>query len=668
MLRITAYAERLLADLDELDWPESIKIQQREWIGKSEGAEIEFRVEGADETLTGFTTRPDTVFGATFMVVAPEHALVAAGSGRIPAERRADVDAYVRAAASKSELERTELAKEKTGVFSGLYAANPVFEEGDERRKIPIWIADYVLASYGTGAIMAVPGQDQRDWDFARTYDLSIVRTVQPEAGFDGEAWTGAGPAINSGFLDGLEVDAAKARTIAWLEERGLGRAKVQYKLRDWLFSRQRYWGEPFPLVHHADGAVSAVPDDALPVLLPEMDDFTPAADGSPPLARATDWVKTIDPVTGEAVRRDTDTMPGWAGSCWYWLRFMDPSCETAPFAPEAERYWGPVDLYIGGAAHAVMHLLYARFWHKVFFDAGIVSTKEPFAKLFNQGMIEAFAYQDATGRLVPNADVEPKDGGFVRRSDGAPLVQVVTKMAKQLGNVENPDDIIEQYGADAFRLYEMFMGPLADSKPWNPRDIPGCRRFVDRVWRLFVDEESDAAARLSARAAAAEGEPEGAALELERELARALARVDDAFTHFNLNTAIAALMTFVNEATRRQGALTFSQAERFLRALAPFAPHLAEELWERIGQYESEGSIGTAAWPAPDARYLVDETFDLVVQVGGKLRARVPVPADAGRDDQERIARAAVAEQLAGREELKVVVVPGRLVNFVVR
>ncbi len=667
MLKITAYAERLLADLDLIDWPESIKIQQREWIGRSEGAEIRFAVEGAAKAeITVFTTRPDTLWGATFMVLAPEHALVNAIT--TPAQRAA-VDAYKAAAASKSELERGDASKTKTGVFTGAYAHNPAFEANDPRGRVPVWIADYVLAGYGTGAIMCVPGHDERDHEFARTFGLEIREVVKPPAGAkglaDGVCFTEHGTAINSGPIDGLATPAAKAKAIEWLVARGLGKARVTYKLRDWLFSRQRYWGEPFPLLHRADGSIVPVPEDALPVLLPDMSDFKPSPDGSAPLARAKDWVATSDPRTGAPARRDTDTMPGWAGSCWYWLRFMDPRNDRAAFAREAETYWGPVDLYVGGAAHAVMHLLYARFWHKVFFDAGLVSTPEPFQKLFNQGMVEAFAYQDATGRLVASDEVETRGNAYVQRTSGAELTQIVTKMAKSLKNVVNPDDIIAEYGADSFRLYEMFMGPLADSKPWNPRDIPGCRRFVERVWRLFVDPDGDASIRAQFARGAPEPKLEGATLALERGVNRLIARTDDAFHHFNLNTAIAAMMTFLNDATKAPEAVTRAQGLRFVQVLAPFAPHVAEELWQRMG---AEGEVGKSHWPRPDPLYLVDDELEIPVQVNGKHRATVKVPKDAEGPAIEAAARAGAAVHLEGKEVLKVVVVPKRLVNFVVR
>jgi leucyl-tRNA synthetase len=664
MLRITAYADRLLEDLEGLDWPESVKAMQREWIGRSEGAEVDFAVDGLQETLTVFTTRPDTLWGSSFLVVAPEHAVVA----RVTSDdRRAEVEAYVEKARQKTDLERTDLAKTKTGVFTGGYATNPVFEPGDPRGRVPIWVADYVLATYGTGAIMAVPGHDERDWEFADAFGLEKREVVRPPAGApgfqDGACFVGEGTAVGSGPIDGLATPEAKRRTIELLERAGKGRARVTWKLRDWLFSRQRYWGEPFPLLHLGDGRIARVPDDELPVELPEMEDFTPSADGSAPLARATDWVETTEPLTGAPARRDTDTMPGWAGSCWYWLRFMDPANNAAPFSPEAERYWDPVDLYVGGAAHAVLHLLYARFWHKVLYDEGIVSTKEPFQKLFNQGMITAFGYRDGTERLVESKDVEERGGRFHRTGTGEELEQVITKMAKSLGNVVNPDDIIAEYGADTLRLYELFMGPLADSKPWNPRDIAGCRRFLDRAWRLFVDEESDAPVRPELQRDA--GEPQGGSLALERALHEALERVESAYHNFNLNTAVAALMTFVNEATKRTGALTRGQAERFTLALAPLAPHVAEELWRRLGH---ASSLSTAPWPKADPRYLARDEITLVVQVNGKKRGETTVPADAGREALEAAARGATGGHLDGKEVVKTVVVPGRLVNFVVR
>ncbi len=658
MLKITEYADRLVDDLELVQWPESVKTMQREWIGRSEGAEVEFAIEGREAGITVYTTRPDTLFGATFMVLSPEHRLV----GEITTdEQRSEVEAYVAAAAAKSDLERTDLAKDKSGVFTGAYALNPVLDASDERARIPIWIADYVLASYGSGAIMAVPGQDERDWEFAEKFGLNIIRTVQPPEGFDGKAYLGEGPAIHSEFLDGLGVADAKARMIAHLEKEGLGTPKTNYRLRDWLFSRQRYWGEPFPILHAEDGETLRVPDDDLPVELPVMEDFTPSGDGSAPLARAEEWRKTKTP-DGRAALRDTDTMPGWAGSCWYYLRFMDPRNSAAPFGADAEQYWGSVDLYIGGVEHAVLHLLYARFWHKVLYDEGVVSTPEPFTKLFNQGMVTAFAYKDPTGRLVPADEIAEEDG-YTVRATGEKVEQVVAKMSKSLKNVVNPDDVIEEYGVDTFRLYEMFMGPLGDSKPWNPRDVPGCRRFLDRVWRMCVDPESDQAVR--ADLLPADAALEGATLELERSLNRMLKRIGDSFEHFNFNTGIAAMMTFVNDVSKHAGALTRSQAERFVLALSPFAPHVGEELWSRFGH---EGSIARAPWPELREEFLVEDEVEIVVQVKGKVRGKATAPADADRDALADLARAAVASHLEGVEVVKTIVVPGKLVNFVVR
>ena len=664
MLKITAYADRLIDDLEEVEWPESVKTMQREWIGRSRGASVKFAVQNSAESIEVFTTRPDTLFGATFLVLAPEHPLVAQAT--TDAQRQA-VDAYIREAATKSDLERTDLAKTKSGVFTGAYARNPAFEADDERGQIPIWIADYVLAGYGTGAIMAVPGQDQRDWEFATAYDLNIVRTVEPPADFDGEAYTGDGPAIASGFLDGLSIAQAKAKMIDWLVEQGVGEAKTTYRLRDWLFSRQRYWGEPFPVLHNPDGSMSRVPDEDLPVELPVMEDFAPAEDGRAPLGRAEQWVNTTNPGTGQPALRDTDTMPGWAGSCWYYLRFMDPGCGDAPFSKDAVEYWRDVDLYVGGTEHAVLHLLYARFWHKVLYDEGLVPTKEPFRKLFNQGMLTAFAYKDKSGRTVPVDEVlEPEDpkGKPTLRATGETVEPIVAKMSKTLKNVVTPDEVCGEYGVDTFRLYEMFMGPLSDSKPWNPRDVPGCRRFLDRVWRVFVDPDEQAAIRPNLLDAAT-GQPEGEALVLERALARALERVDNSFTAFNYNTAVAALMTFVNEATGRTEHLRRDQGERFVLALSPFAPHLCEELWSRLGH---GASLAQAAWPTYDPAYLVEDEVEIVIQVNGKLRAKITCAKDAAKDDVAAAATAAVPSWLEGKQVVKTVVVPGRLVNFVVK
>jgi leucyl-tRNA synthetase len=532
---------------------------------------------------------------------------------------------------------------------------------------------------------MAVPAHDLRDWAFARRFDLPIEPVVQPPDGYEPTAeetalaieiggrkrypFAGYATAINSTndevSLDGLESREAIKRITEWLASKGLGRAEVHYKLRDWLFSRQRYWGEPFPLIHLEDGTVRRVRDEELPVELPEMTDFTPSADGSPPLARARDWVETVDPESGRPALRDTDTMPGWAGSCWYWLRFMDPKNDREPFSAAAEQYWGPVDLYIGGASHAVLHLLYARFWHKVFFDLGLVSQAEPFRKLFNQGILTAAAYRDASGRLVPADEVESSGDGFVRRGSGEPLEQTVANMSKSLRNVVNPDDVIEEHGADTFRLYEMFMSPLGDGRSWDPQGISGCRRFLDRLWKLYVDPASRDAIRPELLRERPREEWDEPTLELERALNRMLKRVDDSFDSFNFNTAVAAMMTFLNDAVKRPGALERSQAERLLLALAPLAPHIAEELWGRLGH---EPSIAHAGWFTVDPRFLEEDEFELVVQVMGKVRGRTRAPRSADRAALEKLARETVATQLSGKILIKTIVVPGRLVNFVVR
>ncbi|TAH35538.1 MAG: leucine--tRNA ligase [Planctomycetota bacterium] len=629
MLRITSYAQRLLDDLETLDWPESVKAMQREWIGRSEGAEIRFPVAGSADSFVVFTTRPDTLFGATFCVLAPEHPLVA----RITTpQQRADVERYRAEAEQKGELERTSLARAKTGVFTGAYALNPAYPQGDPRGRIPIYVADYVLLSYGTGAIMAVPGGDERDLEFARAHGLAVIPVVA------GETY------VNSGFLDGLSLEDGRKRMVDWLEERGLGRCKVTYRLRDWLFSRQRYWGEPFPILHGPDGQIRLVPDEDLPVTLPELADFQPSPDGQPPLARASGWVQVTD-ASGRVWQRETNSMPQWAGSCWYYLRFCDPHNARAPWDPAAEKYWMPVDFYVGGAEHAVLHLLYARFWHKVLHDAGYVSTSEPFRKLVNQGMVQAFAYRDARGALVAAEAVrEAPDGTLV--ANGQPVERFVAKMSKSLRNVVNPDDVIREYGADTMRLYEAFMGPVTASAPWNPRDLPGVHRFLQRAWRLY------------------ETFAEPPDPEVERALHRTIAKVTGDIPGLDLNTAVAAMMEWVNTATRKGGGITRSQAERFALILAPFAPHLAEEMWQRLGHPES---LAYENWPAYDPSQLQEDTVEVAVQVNGRLRGRVLVPAAAARAAVESAARAAVADKLEGATIRKVVVIPDKLVNFVV-
>ncbi|MDZ7773934.1 MAG: leucine--tRNA ligase [Balneolaceae bacterium] len=617
VLKITEYADRLLEGLDELDWPESLKEMQRNWIGKSLGAEIEFPLSGYEERIRVFTTRPDTLFGATYMILAPEHHLVEKVTTE---EQREEVEAYREQAARKSELERKELDKAKTGVFTGAYAVNPASGE-----QIPVWVADYVLAHYGTGAIMAVPGQDERDWEFAEKFDLPIVRTVQPPEDFEGTAYTGEGPAINSEFLNGLSVEEAKEKIISWLEDEGYGQHSVNYKLRDWLFSRQRYWGEPFPIVH-VDGESRPVPEEDLPVELPELEDFKPTGTGEPPLARAEEWVETTDPETGKPARRETNTMPQWAGSCWYYLRYISPEFDGGPVDRDGESYWMPVDLYIGGAEHAVLHLLYARFWHKVLYDCGVVSTREPFKKLVNQGMI-----------LGPDGQ----------------------RMSKSRGNVINPDDIIAEYGADAFRMYEMFMGPLEQVKPWSTKDVEGVYRFLNRVWRLVEGDPDD-----PDMVTVTDEEPGSEQLRVLHECIR---KVTGDIEELSFNTAISAMMIFLNEANKWEGCPR-AVAEPFLKLLSPFAPHITEELWRRLGHGES---IAYEPWPEYDEALLVAETQLYPVQVNGKVRADIEVPMERAEDKDFVLEQARAEENvqryLAEGKVVKEIFVPGRIVNFVV-
>jgi leucyl-tRNA synthetase len=616
MLRITAYAQRLLDDLEGLDWPEYIKDLQRNWIGRSDGAEVDFAVEGHAEKLRIFTTRPDTLFGATYMVLSPEHPWV---EQLTMANCRESVAAYREEAAGKSERDR-QIAKEKTGVFAGTYAVNPA-----NGQRIPIWIADYVMMGYGTGAIMAVPGQDERDWEFAEKFDLPIIRTVQVPGGWEGKAYTEDGPAINSGFLDGLGVDEARAKMTAWLVERGLGEARVNYKLRDWLFSRQRYWGEPFPLLKLADGTVRVLGEDELPLTLPEVEKYEPSGTGEGPLATIDEWMHLTDPVSGQKATRESNTMPQWAGSCWYYLRFMDPRNPQKAWDPALEKYWGPVDLYLGGTEHAVLHLLYARFWHKVLFDLGLVSTIEPFKKLRNQGMILG-------------------EGG--------------DKMSKSRGNVVNPDDVIAAQGADSLRLYLMFMGPLERDKPWNTQGIEGVRRFLDRAWRLYCDDETD-----GLLATVQDVAPDQATL---RVLHKTIDAVTSMTEDLRFNTAISQMMIFVNEMTsltvRPRGVL-----EQFAILLAPYAPHMAEELWARLGH---DTTLAYQPWPAADPQYLVEDLVTVVVQVNGKVRDQLQVTRDIGQDEMKALALGSGKVQVwtDGKTIVKTIYVPGKLVSVVVK
>ncbi|MCF0097055.1 leucine--tRNA ligase [Micromonospora sp. MH99] len=679
-MRITAYADRLLDDLDSLDWPEPIKLMQRNWIGRSTGAHIDFPT--TREPIRVFTTRPDTVFGATYMVLAPEHELVDTlapatwpdgtrdawtGGHASPSEA---VEAYRKAAAAKTDVERQSDSKEKTGVFIGAYATNPV-----TGGQIPIFIADYVLAGYGTGAIMAVPAQDERDWAFAEVFELPIVRTVQPAEGFDGKAYTGDGPAINSAApergldLNGLGVADAKAAIIAWLEANGHGTGAVTYRLRDWLFSRQRYWGEPFPIVYDENGAAIALPEEMLPVELPEVEDFSPktfdpddaASNPETPLSRRRDWVEVeLDLGDGpKRYTRETNVMPQWAGSCWYEMRYLDPTNSERFVDAENERYWmgprgegdcGGTDLYVGGAEHAVLHLLYARFWHKVLFDLGHVSSFEPFRKLFNQGMIQAYAYTDSRGSYVQAEDVVERDGAYylgdltVNREYG--------KMGKSLKNVVTPDDICAAYGADTFRVYEMSMGPLEVSRPWETRAVVGSYRFLQRVWRAIVDEQTGAV-RVT-------DDPADDAT--RRLLHKVIDGVRGDMDGIRFNTAIAKLIELTNGLTRLS-TTPREVAEPLVLMVAPFAPHVTEELWRKLGH---DTSLTYADFPTADPALLVAETVTYPVQVNGKVRGRIEVPADAAEETVRATALDAVAASLAGREPRKVIVVPGRLVSIV--
>ncbi|MFC0529584.1 leucine--tRNA ligase [Phytohabitans kaempferiae] len=675
MMRITAYGDRLVEDLDTLDWPEPVKLMQRNWIGRSTGAHIAFPTDVAP--IRVFTTRPDTVFGATYMVLAPEHELVDrlvpdawpdgtrerwTGGHATPAEAVAE---YRRFAAAKTEAERTAEAKEKTGVFTGAYAVNPVNQE-----RVPVFIADYVLAGYGTGAIMAVPGQDERDWEFAEVFELPIIRTVQPPADFDGKAYTGEGTAINSAFLDGLGIADAKARIIEWLEAQGAGSGAVTYRLRDWLFSRQRYWGEPFPIVYDETGMPVALPESMLPVELPEVDNFSPRtfdpddADSNPetPLSRAAEWVE-VELDLGDGPKRywrETNTMPQWAGSCWYELRYLDPRNGKALVDPEVERYWmgpqfpgdcGGVDLYIGGMEHAVLHLLYARFWHKVLFDLGHVSSFEPFRRLFNQGYIQAYAYRDARGVVVPAEEVEERDGKYFY--EGVEVVREYGKMGKSLKNVVTPDEMCEAYGADTFRVYEMAMGPLDVSRPWETRAVVGSQRFLQRVWRLVVDEQTGASRVVD----------EPASPEIRRVLHKVIDGVRNDMDELRFNTAIAKLIELTNAVTPLPAAPR-EVAEPLVLMLSPFAPHVAEELWQKLGH---SGSLAYVDFPIADPALLVADSVTYPVQVNGKVRGRVEIAASAEEDSVREAALAAVGDHLGGRDPRKVIVVPGRMVSIVV-
>ncbi|MHB7917350.1 leucine--tRNA ligase [Staphylococcus borealis] len=614
VLKITEYADRLLEDLDELDWPESIKDMQRNWIGRSEGASVSFKVDNSDESIDVFTTRPDTIYGTTFLVLSPEHALV---NKITSADKLETVKQYQEEASKKSDLERTDLAKDKSGVFTGAYAINPLSGE-----TLPIWIADYVLSSYGTGAVMAVPAHDERDYEFASKFNLPINEVI---AGGDiqKEAYTGVGEHINSGELNGLDNEAAISKAIELLVAKGAGEKKVNYKLRDWLFSRQRYWGEPIPVIHWEDGSMTTVPEDELPLLLPETDEIKPSGTGESPLANIDEFVNVVDEKTGMKGRRETNTMPQWAGSCWYYLRYIDPHNSKMLADPEKLKHWLPVDLYIGGVEHAVLHLLYARFWHKVLFDLGVVPTKEPFQKLYNQGMI---------------------------------LGEGNEKMSKSKGNVVNPDDIVNSHGADTLRLYEMFMGPLDAAIAWSENGLDGSRRFLDRVWRLFINEDGSLTDKVV----------ENNDTKLDKVFNQTVKKVTEDFNSLNFNTAISQLMVFINECYKSE-TIYKPYAEGFIKMLAPIAPHIGEELWNRLG---NDDTITYQPWPTYDESLLVDAEVEIVVQVNGKVRAKMNIPKDTSKDEMEALALQDenVKLSIEGKDIKKVIAVPQKLVNIVAK
>jgi len=658
MLRIPLYAERLLKGIDNLDWPEGIKDMQRNWIGRSTGAEVDFKIEGLNVNLRVFTTRPDTLFGATYMVIAPEHPLT---NSITTDEYKNTVNSYIKATSLKSDLDRTDLAKEKTGVFTGRYAINPV-----NKKKIPIWVADYVLTGYGTGAIMAVPAHDTRDFEFARKFKLPIVCIQDPDV-LDreqknrilsgNECWTEDGKYINSADnatkidINGLNKEAGIARITKWLESEKLGISKINYKIRDWLFSRQRYWGEPFPVIHWEDGEVTVMKDDELPLELPELENYLPGESGESPLSNSEEWLNITDK-NGRKGRRETNTMPQWAGSCWYYLRFIDPKNDELIFDSEKEKYWMPVDLYIGGAEHAVLHLLYSRFWHKVLFDLGIVSTDEPYQRLFNQGMILAFAYESETGSKISGDIVDEHDGKYFHKKTGAELKQIVAKMSKSLKNVVNPDDVTSKYGADSLRLYEMFMGPLDVTKPWDEKGVKGVFGFLGKAFRFISNPYN-----------IYKGEEDA---EVLKGLHQTIKKVEGDIDNLHFNTAISAMMIFLNLATRK-GKITSETALTFTLILSPFAPHLAEELWQILG---NDRSLAYESWPAFNEKYLIEDTFNYPVSFNGKMRFNIELPVSLTKEeiikiilDDERTKR-----WIGNSTPSNIIVVPCRIVNIVIK
>jgi len=658
MLRIPLYAERLLKGIDKLDWPEGIKDMQRNWIGRSTGAEVDFKVEGLNINLTVFTTRPDTLFGATYMVIAPEHPITDSITTK---EHKISVDNYIKTSSLKSDLDRTDLAKEKTGVFTGRYAINPV-----NNNQIPIWVADYVLTGYGTGAIMAVPAHDTRDFEFAEKFNLPVLCIQDPDVNDPGqkqrilagkECWTEDGKYINSSDkatevdINGLNKEAGIARITEWLESKNLGSSKVNYKLRDWLFSRQRYWGEPFPVIHWEDGEVTVMNDDELPLELPQLEKYLPGESGESPLANSEDWLNVVDK-NGRKGRRETNTMPQWAGSCWYYLRYIDPKNDKLIFNSEKEKYWMPVDLYIGGAEHAVLHLLYSRFWHKVLFDLGIVSTDEPYQRLFNQGMILAFAYESETGAKISGDLVEEREGKYFHKETGAELHQIVAKMSKSLKNVVNPDDVTSKYGADSLRLYEMFMGPLDVTKPWDEKGVKGVFGFLGRACRFLTNKENIFTGN---------EDPE-----VLKGLHQTIKKVEGDIESLHFNTAISAMMIFLNLATKK-GKVTADTASRFTKILSPFAPHLSEEVWQTLGNAKS---LAYEPWPDFNEDYMKEDNFNYPVSFNGKTRYNIELPVNLSKEEIIKIVLSDERSHkwIGNSIPSNIIVVPNRIVNIVIK
>ena len=644
MLKITAYADKLLEGLEEVDYIEKVKVSQKNWIGRSEGAEVDFKLANFDETLKVYTTRPDTLFGATYMVISPEHPMIDAHKEAL--NNYDAIIAYREQAAKKSDFERTELAKDKTGVcLDGITAINPV-----TGKEIPIWVSDYVLMTYGTGAIMAVPAHDDRDWEFAKKFNLPIIEVLKSEVDVQTQAWTEDGIHVNSEFLDGLNKADAIAKMLEWLADKGCGKKAINYKLRDWIYSRQRYWGEPIPLVHCEKCGCVPVPEKDLPVKLPEVKSYQPTGTGESPLAAIDSWVNCTCPKCGGKAKRETNTMPQWGGSCWYYLRYLDAVNPDAFASKESIEYWMPVDLYVGGAEHAVLHLLYARFWHKVLYDLGLVNTKEPFQRLVNQGLITSFAYQRKNKTLVPTDEVEERDGKYFEKATGEELESVIAKMSKSLKNVINPDDVIREYGADSVRMYEMFMGPLEVSKPWNTKGLVGVSRFLEKVWAMGEKPLTDA-------------EPDEAMRKL---LHKTIKKVTEDTANLCFNTAISQMMIFVNDASKLKE-MPKSLWTDFVKMISVYAPHLGEELWEKLG---NNNTIAYEPWPTYNEAYCKDDTCTIVIQVNGKIRDKIEVPMNTDKAEVEKLAleTEGVKRYTEGQNIVKVIVVPNKIVNIVAK